>query len=140
MTDNRRVRGRDLADRPCPADQEVVLGEIARNEAGGPISSALLVVNPVERYQYEHLEYKPLVNARAHSLGQRRQIVNARFDEQYHHFLKMLSYRGKLSDDEQLAASYYLLLQDRIVVQCERLSLGDVQHMIGCVESCSEGW
>jgi len=34
------------------------------------------------------LEYKPLVNARAHSLGKRRQIVNAKELEQYHQFLE----------------------------------------------------
>ena len=38
-------------------------------ECGGPIVSPLLVVDPVARYQYQHLEYKPLVNARAHALG-----------------------------------------------------------------------
>ena len=45
---------------------------------------------------YEHLEYKPLVNARAHRLGKRRQIVNDRCHEQYHRLLKVLSYRREL--------------------------------------------
>jgi len=40
-------------------------------ECGGPITSPLLTIDPVQRHQYEHLEYKPLVNARAHALGQR---------------------------------------------------------------------
>src|SRR5262249_37886398 len=84
------------------------------NECGGPIRSPLLNVDPVARHQYEHLEYKPLVNARAHSLGQRRQIVNARLFEQYHRFLKMLSYHAQLDDDDTLAVTYYSLLQDRI--------------------------
>jgi hypothetical protein len=63
---------------------------------------------------YQHLEYKPLVNARAHSLGKRRQIVNNRFDQQYHQFLHLLSHRPRLSDDDRLAVTYYLLLQDRV--------------------------
>ena len=46
-------------------------------EGGGPIDTPLLTIDPVARHQYEHLEYKPLVNARAHALGNRRQIVNA---------------------------------------------------------------
>jgi hypothetical protein len=83
-------------------------------ECGGPIRSPILAVDPVARHQYEHLEYKPLVNARAHSLGHRRQIVNGRFDEQYHRFLKLLSYHAQLNDDDKLAVTYYLLLQDRI--------------------------
>ncbi|HLW68067.1 MAG TPA: hypothetical protein VKS79_22305, partial [Gemmataceae bacterium] len=84
------------------------------NECGGPIQSPILLVDPVARHQYEHLEYKPLVNARAHSLGQRRQIVNDKFLQQYERFLKGLSYRKQLTDDDRLAEVYYLLLQDRI--------------------------
>jgi hypothetical protein len=83
-------------------------------EVGGPIRSPLLTVAPVARHDYEHLEYKPLVNARVHALGQRRQIVNARFDEQYHRFLKLLSYHPQLTDEDKLAVTYYFLLQDRI--------------------------
>src|SRR5262249_58973816 len=78
------------------------------------IDSPLWTINPVARYQYEHLEYRPLVNARAHALGHRRQIVNQRLYEQYHRFLKLLSYRKQLDDTERLAVTYYLLLQDRI--------------------------
>jgi hypothetical protein len=84
------------------------------NETGGPIDSPLLFVDPVARHTYEHLEYKPLVNARAHALGKRRQIVNDRLFEQYHRFLKVLSYHKELNDTDLLATTYYLLLQDRI--------------------------
>jgi hypothetical protein len=84
------------------------------NECGGPIQSPLLAIDMVARHTYEHLEYKPLVNARAHALGQRRQIVNDRFHGQYHQLLKSLSYKRTLNDDDLLAVTYYLLLQDRI--------------------------
>jgi hypothetical protein len=83
-------------------------------ECGGPIDSPLLFVDPVARHTYEHLEYKPLVNARAHALGKRRQIVNDRLFEQYHRFLKVLSYHKELTDTDLAAVTYYLLLQDRI--------------------------
>src|SRR5439155_3437735 len=83
-------------------------------ECAGPIRSPLLIVDPVAMHQYEHLEYKPLVNARAHSLGQRRQIVNQRFLEQYQRLLKLLTYQARANDDDRLAVTYYLLLQDRI--------------------------
>jgi hypothetical protein len=73
-----------------------------------------LTVDPVARHQYEHLEYRPLVNARAHSLGSRRQIVNEAVLAQYHKLLKTLSYHGNLDDNDLLATTYYLLLQDRI--------------------------
>ncbi|MFO0926018.1 MAG: hypothetical protein U0736_03140 [Gemmataceae bacterium] len=83
-------------------------------ECGGPLVSPLLTVDPVARHSYEHLEYKPLVNARAHALGQRRQIVNDRLLEQYHRFLKTLTYSDTLDDPALLAVTYYLLLQDRV--------------------------
>jgi hypothetical protein len=84
------------------------------NECGGRLTSTLLVIDPIVRRQLEHLEYKPLVNARAHALGKRRQIVNDRFYEQYHRFLKDLSYTRELNDEDLLAVTYYELLQDRI--------------------------
>lgn len=83
-------------------------------QCGGPIDTPLFTLHPVARHSYEHLEYSPLVNARAHSLGRRRQIVNAALHEQYHRFLKTLSYRKSLDDTDLLATVYYLLLQDRI--------------------------
>jgi hypothetical protein len=99
---------------PAVAQQYLLHTEQIVAECGGPIRSPLLTVDPVARYQYEHLEYTPLVNARAHALGQRRHIVNARLHEQYHQFLKLLSYRSPLTDDDKLAVTYALLLQDRI--------------------------
>jgi hypothetical protein len=99
---------------PAAAQQYLLHADQIVAECGGPIKSPLLTVDPVSRHQYEHLEYKPLVNARAHALGQRRQIVNAKLNEQYHRFLKLLSYHRQLNDDEKLAETYYLLLQDRI--------------------------
>lgn len=83
-------------------------------QCGGPIVSPLLTVDPIARHTYEHLEYKPLVNARAHALGHKRQIVNPRLNEQYHRYLKQLSYSRELADGELLAVTYYLLLQDRV--------------------------
>ena len=83
-------------------------------ECGGPIDTPLFTLDPVARHSYEHLEYKPLVNARAHSLGSRRQIVNGAFHEQYHRIMKQLTYRRELGDADLLAVTYYLLLQDRV--------------------------
>ncbi|MCY2964347.1 MAG: hypothetical protein NT069_12045, partial [Planctomycetota bacterium] len=83
-------------------------------ECGGRLRSRLLTIDPVARRTYEHLEYKPLVNARAHALGKRRQIVNDRFHQQYHLWLAQAAYDRELSPDDLLTATYYLLLQDRV--------------------------
>ena len=45
------------------------------------------------------------MNARAHALGQRRQIVNDRFHGQYHRLMHALSYRRTLNDDDKLAVA-----------------------------------
>ncbi|MDM8525676.1 hypothetical protein QUF80_20080 [Desulfococcaceae bacterium HSG8] len=84
------------------------------DRCGYYIESPLLTLDPVERKTYQHMEYKPLVNARAHQLGKRQKILNDRFYEQYHRFLEYLSYRPSLTGDDLMAVTYYLLLQDRV--------------------------
>jgi hypothetical protein len=83
-------------------------------QCGTYLESPLLSIDPVARRTYQHLDYRPLVNARAHQLGQRRQILNDRFHSQYHQLLKILGYRRQLEDDDLMAVTYYLLLQDRV--------------------------
>jgi hypothetical protein len=99
---------------PAVAREYLLHAESIVVACAGPIRSPLLVIDPIARRQYQHLEYKPLVNARTHALGKRRQIVNAKELEQYHKFLKLLTYQNQLDQSELLATTYYLLLQDRI--------------------------
>jgi hypothetical protein len=83
-------------------------------QSGGVINCELVTFDPVERKAYEHLEYKPLVNARAHQLGGTQKILNTRFYQQYQRLMKTLSYQPKPADNDLLAVTYYLLLQDRV--------------------------
>ena len=99
---------------PGPAREFLQHADPLVNEIGGRLRSPLLAIDPVLRRTFEHLEYKPLVNARAHALGKRRQIVNDRFHEQYHRWLAQAAYDRDLSTDDKLTATYYLLLQDRV--------------------------
>ncbi len=78
------------------------------------IDCELVTIDPVERHWYEHLEYSPLVNARAHQLGRDRKILNSRFHKQYRELMNVLSYRNELDEKDQLATAYYLFLQDRV--------------------------
>ncbi len=82
-------------------------------QCGRLLESPLLQIDPVERKTYEHMEYRPLVNPRAHQVGKRRQILNDRFHAQYDRWLHLLSYVPQLNDQDRLATVYYLLLQDR---------------------------
>ncbi len=81
---------------------------------GRAIQCQLLSLDPVERKTYQHMEYLPLVNARAHRLGRSRTILNDRFHQQYVNYMAVLCYRPKLGDEDLLGVTYYLLLQDRI--------------------------
>ncbi len=84
------------------------------SRCGKFLSSDLVDIEPVKRKTFQHLDYKPLVNARAHQLGSERQILNNRFYQQYHNLLDVLKYRAKLTSEDRLVLTYYLLLQDRI--------------------------
>ena len=83
-------------------------------QCGPYIVSELVTIDPVVRKYYQHLEYSPLVNARAHRLSQRRKILNERFSGQYHRLMNILTFRAKLDDVDKMAVTYYMLLQDRI--------------------------
>ena len=78
------------------------------------LDSPLLSLDPIQRGFHQHLEYKPLVNSRAHQLGKDRRILNDRLSEQYRRYLDVLKFHPKLGDEDLLAVSYYLLLQDRV--------------------------
>ena len=84
------------------------------DQCGMAIDTPLLTVDPVARRTYQHLEYRPLVNARTHPLGDGPKILNNRFHHQYHQLMTYLSYRPALTDADRMAVTYYLLLQDRI--------------------------
>ena len=83
-------------------------------QCGRWLAGPLLAIDPVARNMYQHLEYSPLVNARAHRLGKEHKILNERFYQQYMRFLDVLRYKPALDDADRLAVAYYLLLQDRI--------------------------
>ena len=84
------------------------------DQCGLHLVSPLLVLDPVARLDYQHLEYAPLVNPRAHPVGAKRKILNSRFRAQYQQLMTVLSYKATLTDIDELAVAYYLTLQDRV--------------------------
>ncbi len=103
---------------------------------GAWIDSPLLTVDPVERKTYEHIEYSPLFNGRAHRFGRRRRILDEDLARQYTRLMRILGYVPKLTDRDRLAVTYYLLLQDRIEealsmfddIDRDRMSGGGIQY------------
>ena len=79
---------------------------------GDFLSSKLLTIDPIDRRSYEHLEYSPLVNQRAHRVGSEHRIANPVIREQYQHLLRILAYRSTLEPMDQLSVVYHLFLQD----------------------------
>ncbi|MDG2385545.1 MAG: hypothetical protein P8N76_28005 [Pirellulaceae bacterium] len=89
------------------------------SQCGSMLQSPLLVIRPVARRTYQHLEYRPLVNARSHQIGSQRQILNDRLFDQYNRWLKLLSYVAEPSAQDRLSTIYYLLTQDRVAEALE---------------------
>jgi hypothetical protein len=81
---------------------------------GTALQSPLLTIDPVERHAWQHIEYMPLFNARAHRIGKNHRIMNRHFGWQYAAFLRVLGARATLDDADWMSATYYLLLQDRV--------------------------
>jgi hypothetical protein len=86
------------------------------------LDSPLLRIDPVARRNWQHLEYKPLVNNRSHPLGGQRRILNESILTQYRNFLHILSQKPALDAEDTLGTVYYLFLQDRAEEAMARLA------------------
>ncbi|MCA9676045.1 MAG: hypothetical protein KC464_13485, partial [Myxococcales bacterium] len=82
--------------------------------AGPVLDGAIVDLDPVTRGWYQHLEYAPLVNARAHQLGARRRILNDALGAQYRAFLEVVAHRARAGAGDLLAAAHYLFCLDRV--------------------------
>ncbi len=94
-------------------------------QCGAWLVSPLLTIQPVIRKTYQHMEYWPLVNARAHLFGPKRQILVPEFYRQYNRVMDILRYKGSLDDQDEMDLTYYLLLQDRVAEGAEMFARVD---------------
>lgn len=100
---------------------------------GRVLRSPLLDVDPVERAVYEHLEYDPLVNPRAHQLGATHKILNQALRAQYRAFLQTQCFSPQLSPQNRLSLVYYQALQDRLpeaIAQFARIDRAELDEKI----------
>ncbi|MCB1282160.1 MAG: hypothetical protein KDB18_11630, partial [Salinibacterium sp.] len=81
---------------------------------GAYLDSPLVAIDPVERLSYQHVDYAPLFNPRAHPFGRRREILNDDFKQQFARLVSILAHRPALSDSDRMSLTCYYLLQDRI--------------------------
>lgn len=98
-------------------------------EAGPALEGALVTIDPVERASYQHLEYAPLINARAHQLGKRRVILNDALAAQYRSFLDVVAHRARIDDADLLAAAHYAFCLDRVDDAIDRLDRVDPERL-----------
>ncbi|KAI7872019.1 hypothetical protein BDF14DRAFT_1755353 [Spinellus fusiger] len=84
------------------------------NEVGKAFKSPLLCAAQSESNTLKILDYYPLINARAHLLRSRREILNTKFYHQYNAFLDYLCDKKDASVHDLTVLAIYLLLQDRI--------------------------
>lgn len=81
----------------------------------GPVlDSEIMKIEPIDRLQFEHLDFQPLVVARMHQLGPKRVILNDGLALQYERMMGIVSHQKAIEAEQRLALVYYMLLQNRI--------------------------
>lgn len=81
---------------------------------GAWFESRLISIDPIERRTYEHLEYSPLVNQRAHRVGNERRIATPEQRTQYLSLMNILAHKPSFDAVDNMSVTYHLFLQDRV--------------------------
>ncbi|MFM2167341.1 MAG: hypothetical protein RIS79_1712 [Verrucomicrobiota bacterium] len=108
-----------------------MLGQLLKEQDGyGPyFASTLLTIEPIELRSYEHLEYSPLVNQRAHRLGSEWRIANPAVLQQYTQLLTALAHKPQLDAMDSMSVVYYLFLHDRVEEALARFKAVDATKL-----------
>jgi hypothetical protein len=79
-------------------------------QLGPHFESQLITVQPTDFGFHKFLEYNPMINSRAHSVGKdgQKKILNKTFRQTYDKFLVAMLYKRKLSSSDKLIFVYYL--------------------------------
>ncbi len=99
------------------------------SQCGPFLSTKLILLDPIERRSYEHLEYSPLVNQRAHKLGADWRIANPAVRGEYTALLGILAHKPKLDAMDTMSVAYHLFLQDRVEEALARLHRVDAKEL-----------
>lgn len=99
--------------------------ESLENRLGPVLRTELCNYDTADRYDYQHLDYRPLVVARSHMLGQHRVILNESLATQYNLLLERLAFQPQIQSADRMALTYYLLLQNRIQEALAHFALVD---------------
>ena len=81
----------------------------------GPVfKTSLVEIEPEREDIFEHREYWPVINARAHQRGGAPTIANESLAAEYRAFLDVLAAKRVPTAEDRLLAAVYLLAQDRV--------------------------
>jgi hypothetical protein len=98
-------------------------------QCGPYLASQLLTLDPIERRGYEHLEYSPLVNQRAHRVGSEWRIANPAVLQEYRELLGILAFKPRLDAMDSMSVTYFLFLQDRVEEALARFKAVDATKL-----------
>ncbi len=98
-------------------------------DVGSYLASKLLTIDPIELRTYEHLEYSPLVNQRAHRVGSEWRIANPAVLEEYTKLLGILAFKPQLDAMDSMSVTYFLFLQDRVEEALNRFKTIDAAKL-----------
>lgn len=99
------------------------------DQCGPYFESSLITLDPIERRSYEHLEYSPLVNQRAHRVGSEWRVANPAVLEEYSELLGILAFKPQLDAMDSMSVTYYLFLQDRVEEALDRFKAIDATKL-----------
>lgn len=99
------------------------------SQCGPWLSTKLILLDPIERRSYEQLEYSPLVNQRAHRIGNDWRIANPAVLGQYRSLLTILAHKPQLDAMDSMSVTYYLFLQDRVEEAVTRFQAVDARAL-----------
>lgn len=88
--------------------------KIVAPRLGPYLKSSVFTVEPEEADLFEHKEYWPLINARAHAIAGAPTIANNDLSKEYKDFLDILAMKPALTAKDRLLAAVFLLAQDRV--------------------------
>lgn len=92
---------------------------------GPAFRSSLVEIGPEADDVFEHREYWPVINARAHAKGGAATIANKTLAKTYREFLDTLAAKRTPEPGDRLLAAVYLVAQDRISEAEEQVAAVD---------------
>ena len=98
-------------------------------QCGPYLASKLVLLDPIERRSYEHLEYSPLVNQRAHRVGSEWRVANPAVLQEYKALLDVLAHKPQLDAMDTMSVAYFLFLQDRVEEALARFKAVDANAL-----------